>query len=112
MRTLDRRAHHRFTAERVHVEHPRAEPRDVRARPFDGVGDVVELEIEEDRPLLADAPYDVGSGGREQLEPDLQHADVRREGVRESGGAGGVADVECHDQRVLGTRPHPAIAPS
>ena len=82
-RRVDRRPrappHHRAPPPGVDVEHPDAEPRRRGAGLRDGIGNVVELEVEED----AEAALDIqrtgsGPGDDEQLLADLQRA-VRRD---------------------------------
>ena len=74
-------------ARRVHVDHPRAEPRRRRDRAGDGVRDVVELQVEEDAIAAARrASRTIAGPSRgEQLVADLEAADgaAQRVGERE-----------------------------
>jgi hypothetical protein len=66
-----------------------------------GVGDVVQLEVEEDLQLwvsAAELTDDLGALSDEQLEAHLEHADVAGEALRGGEGGGGVGDVERDDQ--------------
>ena len=75
-------SHHRLAAERVDVQHRDAEPGDVGGRSLDGGGDVVELAVGEDRPVRGDAPDRLRPRRPRELEPHLQHPDVRSRGSR------------------------------
>jgi hypothetical protein len=73
--SLGRATEHGGTAARVDGEHARTQARRAADRPIDGLGDVVQLQIEEHGPARLGHEAD---GGRprldEQLEPHLEHA--------------------------------------
>ena len=71
--------------------------------PGHGVGDVVELEVQKDpevRRAVLDGSHHVGTLGHEELETDLEHADVTTKLGRCLHGARPVGDVEGDDETV------------
>jgi len=92
-------------AARVHGDEADAELSRAADRPSHGVGDVVELEVEEDLELgvrLADCPDDGWTLRHEQLETDLEHADPARQGLGQGQRLGLRRYVEGDDQALSG----------
>ena len=89
--TLDGGAHHVASARGVDGEEARAVRRRRRRRAPRGLGDVVELEIEE-HVAPGERAHGVGARGREQLESDLQR--------------GGLVAQPGHQRARLGQRRH------
>ena len=93
-----RRAHHRFAAARVHVDHPHAQPRGRAARAGDGVGDVVELEVEEHiEAALLQLLHHRRSRGDEELLADLHAAKLGIEARGDRERRLGIGEVQRND---------------
>ena len=110
--TVARGSHHRLAAERVDVEHRDPESRDVRRGPFHRVRDVVQLRIREHRSVRDDAAHRLRAMCPEQLEPHLQHADVRAQVRRQPLRLVEIGDIEGDHERVLRTRDHASTSSS
>ncbi len=67
----------------------------------DGIGDVVQLEVEEDRqPDMGEFVHTVMAVGAEEFEPELQAADVRLDLLRQRLGRFQLRDVEREIDRI------------
>src|SRR6185436_9005721 len=98
------------------IEHEDAEPHRLPRRPLHGIGNVVELEIEEDlATALAHGLHGGRAEGGEELGADLEAGDLAGEGVDEGHRAIDGIHVEGHDQtvfRIAGHSSPGAAAPS
>ena len=102
VRRVARGLHHRRAAARVHVDHPHAEPGRRRDGRRHGVGDVVELEVEEDAvAALGERPHHRRAFRREQPAADLESADRSAQRVGESQRLVARLDVERDQDLVL-----------
>lgn len=91
----------------VHGDEAGAEAAGAADRPGHGVGDVVQFEVEEQVELgvaQAQLADDTGTLGDEQLEADLEHADVPSEAVSERERGGSIRYIEGDDQARAGGR--------
>lgn len=84
-------------------EHAGTEAGDRTDGSSDGVGDVVELEIEKDGVAAGDKRFeDSRPGGCEELEADFEPATGTFEAVDESESIGSGGRIECNDEPVAG----------
>ena len=101
-RAVGGRAHHGPASRGMDIEHEDAEPHRFPRRPLHGIGNVVELEIEEDlTATLAHRFHGGRAEGGEELGADLEAGDLAGEGIDESHRAIDGIHVEGHDQTVL-----------
>ena len=92
---------HRAPAGRMQGQHGHAEPRHLAHRACHGVGDVVQLEVEKDRQPEPRHRLDPARAlGREELEPELDAADMRRQRPGERQRALEIGAVDGAEDRV------------
>ena len=93
------RGQHGGSAGGVDVDHVHAQRGGRTNRSGDGVGYVVELEVEKDTVAALEQRFNHGgAGGGEQLHADFEPGAGALKPLDERGGGGGVGEVEGHDE--------------
>ena len=106
LRPAPRGPHHGLASQRVDVQHRDAETSDVGGGSLHGVRDVMKLAVHEDGAVRGDPAHGLGADPPCELQPDFEHADVRRQQRREAFSFLERGNVESRDERVRGARDH------
>ena len=104
-RRLARRAQHRLAAGGVDVEDRHAQPCDLARGAGDGVGDVVELDVCENRqPRLDDGRQPVWPARGQEFEPDLESAHIGPDRLGQVQSTLEIGGIDRDEDRVLESR--------